>query len=218
MRLAVLSVLALSSLSSCFSEPPADRVWRCTTDKPLCPQGQRCVNDWCVQEGTAQPDMSVTADGSGTSDMTTKPCSDGFPIGTQGVWACRGKFSPASPASTLCLNGYKPCANASKLTDAECSSTDIKGIFLSTQAAQGSGSAGARCVTTPPASNAGSMWYGCGWEQSRKLTERAGMACQGFPLVHFCEIRIGFPCNLGEVRLDLQTNENPQHGVLCCPP
>jgi len=216
MRLAVLSVLVLSSLSSCFSEPPADRMWRCTTDKPLCPQGQTCVNDWCVQEGTAQPDMSVIADGSGTPDMTTKPCLDGFPIGTQGVWACRGKFSPASPASTLCLNGYKPCANASKLTDAECSSTDIKGIFVSSVAAQGGSASAARCITSPPASNAGNMWYGCGWLS--KATERAGTACEGFQNIHYCGAMFGFPCNIGEVRLDFQTNENPQHGVLCCPP
>ncbi len=61
------------------------------------------MNDWCVKDGTATPDMSVSmTDGGAIPDMTTpKPCQDGFPLGTQGVWACRGAFSPASPRPPL---------------------------------------------------------------------------------------------------------------------
>ena len=38
MRLAILSVSCL--LTACFTEPSADRVWKCSVDQPLCPEGQ----------------------------------------------------------------------------------------------------------------------------------------------------------------------------------
>ncbi len=215
MRLAVLSLLVLSS---CFSEPPADRVWRCTTDKPLCPQGQTCINDWCVQEGTAQPDMSVTADGSGTSDMTTKPCSDGFPIGTQGVWACRGKFSPATAkASSLCQNGYKLCTSGQKVTDAECSNTALTSFFMADVPGSGVNITSQKCYSGTGTLNS---WFGCGWTptSSGPKAERSNFPCQNLPTVLVCDPKNSLTCNFSDGRLDFQTNENPQHGVLCCPP
>jgi hypothetical protein len=66
MRLAVLSVLCL--FIACFQEPPADRVWRCSAEQPGCPEGQTCKNDWCVKDGTAQPDMSLMTDGGAIPD------------------------------------------------------------------------------------------------------------------------------------------------------
>ena len=217
MRLAVLSLLVLSS---CFTEPSADRVWRCTADKPQCPDGQTCVNDWCVKEGTAQPDLSMQTDG-GASDMTQlKPCQDGFPLGTQGVWACRGAFSPASPASSLCKNGYKVCTDGLKVTDAECSSTSIKGFFFANLPAQGTTGSAARCLSTPPANGAGGMWYGCGWYQGKAplSTERTNNPCQNLPLITYCNSTDLFTCNQSDLRLDAQKMDNAQNGVLCCPP
>ena len=124
MRLAVLSLLCL--LTACFTEPSADRVWKCSVDQPLCPEGQTCVNDWCVKDGTATPDLAMS------SDMLPKaPCTDGFPIGTKGAWACRGKFSPtATKASGLCQNGFKLCTDGSLISDAECSSSSVKGFYF----------------------------------------------------------------------------------------
>ena len=74
------------------------------------------------------PDLSVMD--AATGDMATRPCTDGFPLGTQGVWACRGKFSPTTTkASALCQNGFKLCADGYKLTDAECSSMSLTSFF-----------------------------------------------------------------------------------------
>ena len=111
MRLAVLSLLCL--FVACFQEPPADRVWRCSADQPQCPDGQSCVDNWCVKDGTAMPDLAANEDG-GTTDMAS-PCLNGFPIGSKGVWACRGAFNPTgTKASGLCLqNGYKLCSDGS---------------------------------------------------------------------------------------------------------
>jgi hypothetical protein len=110
MRLAVLSAFIGLSFA-CFTEPSADRVWRCSVEQPLCPDGQTCINDWCTKDGTALPDLIVVD--SAVADMSTIPCLDGFPMGTQGVWACRGKFSATTTkASALCLSGYKLCADA----------------------------------------------------------------------------------------------------------
>ena len=220
MRLAVLFVLVLSSVS-CFQEPPADRMWRCSADKPLCPEGQTCMNDWCVKEGTAQPDMSLMTDGGAIPDMTTpKPCQDGFPLGTQGVWACRGAFSTASPASSLCKNGYKVCSDGNKITDAECSNTSIKGFFFSTLPGQGTTGKFARCVSTPPGTGAGGVWFGCGWYQGTfgQPTERTDFPCQNLPLVTYCAMQNLFFCNQGDLRLDAQRMDDPRSGVLCCPP
>ncbi len=58
MRLAVLSAFLGLSIA-CFTEPSADRVWRCSVDQPLCPEGQTCINDWCTKDGTALPDLSA---------------------------------------------------------------------------------------------------------------------------------------------------------------
>jgi hypothetical protein len=99
MRLAVLSMLCL--FVSCFQEPPADRVWRCSAEQPGCPQGQSCMNDWCVKDGTATPDLAVS-DAGGGGDMSKPPCTDGFPNRHKVSGRCRGQFSPATTkASSL---------------------------------------------------------------------------------------------------------------------
>jgi len=214
MRLAVLSLLCL--FISCFQEQPADRMWRCSAAEPLCPDGQTCQNDWCVKDGTATPDLSI-ADG-GAADMSKSPCTDGFPIGTQGVWACRGKFAPNTvTASALCQSGYKLCADGSKLTDAECSSASIKGFFFADVPAQGTTGSVAKCAQGGPGS--GGMWFGCGWYQgTRSPSERTQFPCKNLPLITYCDPLNLFTCNFSDLRLDAQRMDNAANGVLCCPP
>lgn len=217
MRLAVPSIVLF--LAACFTEPPADRVWRCSADKPLCPSGQTCVTDWCVQDGTAMPDLSISDSGGG--DMTLRPCADGFPIGTQGVWACRGKFSATTTkASTLCQNRYKVCADGNKLTDAECSAMTLSAFFFAEAPATGPTGTGAKCATgTGP--GWGGMWFGCGSTPTGSggpKSERTATPCRGFPIVSYCDNRNLFFCDLNDGRLDAQRNDEPRNGVLCCPP
>ncbi len=214
MRLAVLS---LCLIVSCFQEQPADRVWRCSVAEPLCPEGQTCVNDWCTKDGTAMPDLASSDAG---GDMSKPPCTDGFPIGTQGVWACRGTFSPATTvASALCKNGYKLCKDGFKITDAECTSSTVKGFFWADVPAQGTTGSLARCVMAPPGSGAGSMYYGCGTLIGGVVpAERASQACQGLPLVCYCDQMKALNCNLTDWRLDAASGLNASNGVLCCPP
>lgn len=217
MRLAVLSLIVLSSVS-CFQEPPADRMWRCTVDKPLCPDGQTCVNDWCVKEGTAQPDLSMIGDGGGTLDLTTaKPCQDGFPLGTQGVWACRGKFSPTTlKASSLCQNGYKLCTGGQKVTDAECSSTALTSFFMADVPGSGATISAVKC-STGTGTGWGSAWFGCGWTATAGGSNRSNFPCLGLPMVLPCDIKNSLTCNFNDGRLDSQTNDDTKNGVLCCP-
>ena len=217
MRLAVLSLLCW--LASCFQEQPADRVWRCSAAEPLCPDGQTCVNDWCVKDGTAMPDLSVMD--AATGDMATRPCTDGFPLGTQGVWACKGKFSPTTTkASALCQNGFKLCADGYKLTDAECSSMSLTSFFFAEAPATGNTGLAAKCATaTGP--GWGSYWFGCGWTPTGTggpKTERPATACRGLPLISYCDNRNLLFCDLTDGRLDVQKNDEPRNGVLCCPP
>ena len=212
MRLAVLSLLCL--FAACFQEPPADRMWRCTVDKPQCPEGQSCVNDWCVKDGTAMPDFA-TSDGSLTGDMSIAPCADGFPIGTKGAWACRGKFSAATvKASAICQSGYKPCADSSRVSDSECSNSSLTGFFFAD--ALGSGlTASAKCATTTGA-GWGSVIFGCG-PPTVGLYERSAIGCRGFFLLGFCG-SASTQCNASDGRLDAQSNTEAKNGVLCCPP
>ena len=215
MRHAVLSLLCL--LASCFQEQPADRVWRCSVAQPLCPDGQSCVNDWCVKDGTAMPDLAISDSG---VDMSKFPCSDGFPIGTQGVWACRGKFSPTSvKATALCLNGYKICADGAKLTDAECSSTSLTAFFLAEAPGSGATISATKCSTGTGA-GWGSSWFGCGWTPSSSglKADRSNFPCRSLPMVLPCDPKNALTCNFSDGRLDAQTNDNAANGVLCCPP
>ena len=217
MRLAVLS--ALCFVSSCFTEPSADRMWRCSVDQPLCPEGQTCISDWCVKDGTAMPDMSVSD--ATVADMFKSPCSDGLPIGTQGVWGCRGKFGPATTkASALCLNGYKLCADGYKVTDAECTSATLIGSFSAEAPATGSNGLLAKCATTT-GMGWGSYWFGCGWAVtgvSGPKGERTANPCRNLSLVAFCDNPNLLFCDLNDGRLDAQKNDEPRNGVLCCPP
>ena len=215
MRLAVLSLLILVS---CYQEQPADRMWRCSAAQPLCPDGQTCVDNWCVKDGTATPDLASSD--SAVPDMSKAPCTDGFPIGTQGAWACRGKFAPApatNAASTLCQNGYKLCTDSSKFTDAECSSASVKGFFFADLPGQGVSGIYAKCGVG--GTGTGSVWFGCGSTIGGSPSERvqAGFGCKGFSIVGYCDAKILF-CNLTDPRLDAQRLENASNGVLCCPP
>lgn len=216
MRVVVLSVLFLMS---CFQEQPADRMWKCSAAEPLCPEKQTCVNDWCVMEGTTTPDLG-NVDLMSVGDMAKPPCTDGFPIGTQGVWACRGKFSPTTVlASALCGNGYKLCTDGNKVTDAECSSTAVKGFFFADVPAQGGNGAVAKCATAGGA-GAGGMWFGCGAAIGTSVpTERVqpGFGCKNLFLVSYCDGKILF-CNPPSLSLDSHRQENAANGVLCCPP
>ena len=212
MRLAVLSAFLGLSIA-CFTEPSADRVWRCSVEQPLCPEGQTCINDWCTKDGTALPDL--TALDASAGDMSTSPCTDGFPIGTQGVWACRGKFSPTgTKASALCLSGYKLCADGYKVMDTECSATSIKGFFFAEAPANGSSGPGAKCAGTGP--SWGSLFFGCGWNQGTPAIERSNFGCRGLFPVAFCSLN--FTCDYTDGHLDKQKNDDSRNGVLCCPP
>lgn len=212
MRVVVLSVLFLMS---CFQEQPVDRMWRCSAAEPLCPEKQTCVNDWCVMDGTTTPDFG-NVDLMSAADMAKPPCTDGFPIGTQGVWACRGKSSPATTVSSaLCGNGYKLCTDGYKVTDAECSSTAIKGFFFADASSLGTNSMTAKCGPGGPGTD---LWFGCGSAIGGFPTARVmtGYGCKNFFLVSQCDAKV-LACS-PNVGLDGQSILNAANGVLCCPP
>ena len=211
MRLAVLSLLCL--FVACFQEPSADRVWRCSADQPQCPDGQSCVDNWCVKDGTAMPDL-VSLDGF-SSDMSVSPCTDGFPIGTKGAWACRGKFSSGTMvASALCKNGFKPCRDSSLITNVECSNASLGGFFFADALATGATTATVKCATSTGASWGGAI-FGCGWT-IQNFYEVSNFGCRGFFPISLCNATN--PCNFNDGRLDAQSTTDPRNGVLCCPP
>ena len=107
-------------LGGCFSSDPGNRHFPCD-ESHGCPPGQSCQNKVCQEDGTAPLDAGM--DLATNLDMTVVRCAgNGYPIGTKGVWACLGTFSPAKPASSLCTNG-KLCTDITGLvTKQECDS------------------------------------------------------------------------------------------------
>jgi hypothetical protein len=107
-------------LGGCFSTDPGNRRFPCD-ESHGCPPGQSCQNKVCQEDVPAPLDAGM--DLATSLDMTTSRCAgSGYPIGTKGVWACLGTFSPAKPASSLCTNG-KLCTDITGLvTKQECDS------------------------------------------------------------------------------------------------
>lgn len=194
-------------LGGCFSTDPGNRRFPCD-ESHGCPPGQSCQNKVCQEDGTAPLDAGI--DLAANLDMTIVRCAgNGYPIGTKGVLACLGAFTPAKPASSLCANG-KLCTDISTLVSKqECDSAPNGLVGV---AGQGTGSLDAKCA---PSSGL-LMWFGCGVRSSPLRSEPAPNPCRGHTQVHFCSTS-GIVCNMSDLRLDAQTNTDANTGVLCCP-
>ena len=194
-------------LGGCFSTDPGNRRFPCD-ESHGCPPGQSCQNKVCQEDVPAPLDAGM--DLVTSLDMTAVRCAgNGYPIGTKGVWGCLGTFSPAKPASSICING-RLCTDITTLVSKqECDS--VSNGFVGV-AGQGSGSTDGRCVST----GAVSLWFGCGVRPAPLRSEAAVVPCRGHTQVHFCSTT-GIVCNMGDSRLDAQTNTDANTGVLCCP-
>ena len=195
-------------LGGCFSTDPGNRRFPCD-ESHGCPPGQSCQSKVCQEDGTAPLDAGM--DLATSFDMTTPRCTGGggYPIGTKGVWACLGTFSPAKPASSLCMNG-KLCTDITGLvTKQECDSAPngLVGVL-----GQGPSSVDAKCATTGPVS----MLIGCGIRSGPLRSEPAIVPCRGHTQCHLCSPS-GIVCNMTAFQVDAQTNTDANTGVLCCP-
>lgn len=199
-------------LMGCFSTDPGSRQFPCD-ETHGCPPGQVCQNNLCQVSAAPLDGSSSGTDMAMPGDMSMSRCAgSGYPIGSKGVWACLGTFSPAKPASSLCASG-KLCGDVSSLlTSSECSGA--ANALYGESPASGATSLVAKCATTTGA-GWGSLWYGCGVRQSPK-SEPATTPCRGFTQIHFCS-GSGFVCDFSMGVLDKQTNTDAQAGVLCCP-
>lgn len=201
-------------LMGCFSTDPGSRQFPCD-ETHGCPPGQVCQNNLC-QVSAAPLDGSVSgSDMTLTGDMSVSRCAgSGYPLGSKGVWACLGTFSPANPASSLCRNS-KLCTDISSLvTTNECNAA-ANGL-LGEAPGSGPTSIDAKCATTQGV-GWGKLWFGCGKRQSPTPSEPATTPCRGHTQVHFCSTTTGVVCNFNDGRLDAQTNTDANTGVLCCP-
>lgn len=198
--------VAVLFLAGCFSTDPGSRRFPCDENHG-CPPGQSCQNKLC-QDEAAPLDAAWASDQSVASDLSPTRCAGtGYPVGTKGVWACLGTFSPAKPASSLCLNG-KLCSDITGfVTKSECESAP-NGLYA--VAGQGATLIDAQCAS----GNSLTLWFGCGVRPTPTRSESALMPCRGFTQAHSCSTLV---CNKSDTRLDSQTNNDPNAGVLCCP-
>ena len=200
---------AVLFLVSCFSSDPGDRRFPCD-ESHGCPTGQTCQNNQCQAETAAPLDASISD--LPQTDMSPTVCTgDGYPIGSKGVWACLGTFSPAKPASSLCNVG-KICTDISTLiTPSECiSATNV----LFGVPGSGSGPSSLRCATGTSGVNF--MYFGCGNRATPTKSEVALSPCRGHQMAHYSNPD-GIIYNTTNYALDAQTNLDPRSGVLCCP-
>ncbi len=197
-------------LVGCFSTDPGNRRFPCD-ESHGCPPGQTCQNNVC-QEETAAPLDASTTDLTTTGDMSMSRCTgSGYPIGSKGVWACLGTFSPAKPASSLCASG-KVCSDLTGLVTAQECNAAANGLLG--VAETGTASTNAKCATG--SSGPELIWFGCGVRQGPLRSEPATVPCRGHTQVHLCSVT-GIVCNTSDYRLDAQTNTDANTGVLCCP-
>lgn len=203
-------VCAALLLVSCFSSDPGNRRFPCD-ESHGCPPGQVCTNNVC-QEPAAQTDAAVPSDAA-VLDMTLSLCAggNGYPIGTKGVWACLGTFSPAKPASSLCASKNLCTDISSLLTNQECNTA--KNVVIGVAGTGGTPSL-ARCATV--SSGPGFLLYGCGRRNTPTVSESAGNVCRGYTMIHYPNPD-GLQYNNSDYSMDAQTNVDPNVGVLCCP-
>ena len=203
-------VCAALLLVSCFSSDPGDRRFPCD-ESHGCPPGQVCTNNVC-QDPAAQTDAAIPIDAA-IGDMTISQCTggNGYPIGTKGAWACLGIFSPAKPASSLCVS-KKVCNDISSLlTNQECNTA--KNVVIGA-AGTGGGAGLAKCATA--ASGPGFLLYGCGYRSTPSVSELANSICRGYTMIHYSNSD-GLRYNTSDYSMDAQTNVDPNVGVICCP-
>ncbi len=195
-------------LIGCFSTDPGDRRFPCD-ESHGCPPGRICQNNICQLDTAAPLDASTVDQASG--DMSVSPCSgNGYPLGSNGVWACLGTFSPAKPASSLCVN-RKICNDIRNLvTASEC--TSAPNVLVGVP---GNGSGiNASCATASSGPNL--IYFGCGNRSKPTKSEPANGPCRGHTMVHFYNAD-GIIYNNSSYSVDNQTNNDPNAGVLCCP-
>ena len=209
MRLAVLSLLCL--FVACFQEPPADRMWRCTVDKPQCPEGQSCVNDWCVKDrdgdaGFRHPDGP-------TGDMI--PLSDGSPIGTKVPGHARVLSHLDTKASMICLNGYKLCVIESKSRfNSALVQQSYRLLLLTCLPGRGSIRIEQVCWWTERWIGLSVVELSVGQNYEREHSTRAGISARaGSAIQRAASLAIATISGWTH-----RSRTTLQNGVLCCPP
>lgn len=216
-----LFFLALTTLTSCYSDPAAPIII-CQTGVSACPDGQLCVDGRCsgVDMSVAETgdmratDMLITttADGSTPPDIaSTSGCAKGGGIPIGKARGCKDRFSSGG-AKSVCQSPYAPCTTASGIDQTACST--VAGFFAAEQPAYWIGTMATETCGTAVGNQ---ELYGCGTSgRSGTVKCGSGTGFAGFPVL--IDVGIGGPWSSSNGTLASSANTDSNHGVLCCPP
>lgn len=210
----VIRFVALASMvagSGCYSPNVTGTQYRCDVAVGNCPDGLKCIKDWCVPPDT-DPNSIDGGAGSGDMAQSTTGCASGAGrnvsnTGTT-VWACSGTYSKGGIAN-LCGAGYSVCTEANAINIGDCNK--LTGFYVANkQVDKRSGNDICTSWSNPSLTTG---WAGCGVD--RTDTHRID-ACTGSAFDRFinCSLNI-IPCYGSNLLTDIE-NKNASDGVLCC--
>lgn len=213
---ALLPIIALAMLApaatGCFNPDYSNIVYKCSDEKPACPEGYACSARICqpIADGSASTDT-------GTDLAAESGCADkaGTAVGTT-AFACPGLFNKGQAAGR-CAPGWHLCDKAAGIDLARCNG--LAGFFVAE-------APGSRIVVVQPkdalcqasdGANPVRLFFGCGKLQSYTFDATAP-GCMGFNRVLDCANP--WDCDTG---VTPHTLANAAHGagsegdgVLCC--
>lgn len=213
---AILPIVALTALAvlstSCFNPDYSNIVYKCSAEKPGCPEGHACTGGLCqpIADGSTGTDA-------GADLMSESGCADkgGTAVGPN-AYACPGLFNKGQAASR-CAQGWHLCDKAAGIDLAKCNG--LSGFFVAE-------APGARIVVVQPedalcqasdGANPVRLFFGCGKLQSYTYDATAP-GCMGFNRVWDCVAP--WDCDTG---VTPHTLSNANHGtgsesdgLLCC--
>lgn len=216
---AQLCLLLLTACSACFNPDLSGVTFRCSAEKPGCPDGHVCTDGYCrpATDAGATQDASSNTD-AGLNDLSSSSpgCAEqgGTPLGPR-AYACPGAYI-LGQASKRCADNWRLCTSSTDINQQECAK--LPGFFVAEVPGSRSVVEKAEDAFCAPYDNTNQIrhFFGCGNTKTLSYAHASTRKCSGFLGVLDCETP--WTCGTG---FSMQTLDNTTHtsvndGVLCC--
>lgn len=211
--------LIFSALSSaCYNPDLSGVVFRCSAEKPGCPDGHVCTDGYCrsVADADMGTDAGSTTDaGGGDLAPVTSGCADkgGTPLGPR-AYACPGAFG-LGQASKRCASGWQLCTSSTDVNQQECAK--LPGFFVAEVPGSRSINEMPKDAFCAPYDNVNKVrhFFGCG-NTGLSYSHVSSRKCSGFLGVVDCEMSWSCGTDFSPQSLDNTAQTAANDGVLCC--
>jgi hypothetical protein len=205
LRHAVTLTFLAHVATGCFAPNYDGIVYKCSAEKPACPEGHQCTDGLCLP---ITPDMQ-SSDAGVTPDLASPVgCRSGQGSRVGLAWACSGKFSSAA---NQCADGWQPCTSATGVDLAVCNM--LPGFFIADRPGshdQLVDFSGTSCLAAEMF-RPYRLFFGCG-----RGTETVDVTneCAGFKRAQRCATI--WDCGASTHELRFVAYPGTDSGVLCC--